>query len=39
MTRFIGLDFQADRFHFGENRVAIERAEALALPEPVNRRV
>jgi hypothetical protein len=29
MTRFIDLDFQADLFHFGENRAAIERAEAL----------
>lgn len=29
MTRFIDLDFEADLFHFSENRQAIERAEAL----------
>ncbi len=29
MTRFIDLDFEADLFHFSENRSAIERAEAL----------
>ncbi len=29
MTRFIDLDFEADLFHFSENRAAIERAEAL----------